>query len=288
VSVERKLPRGVLPVLPAAIWMAILLAAPLAGVLLTSLLTRGADGEVRLPLTIENYRRLAGFGILGYDPVHLRIALRTVTSSLLSTALCVLLGTPVAFFIGTRSPRLRAVLLVLVCIPFWTNLLVRTYAWQILLAPRGVFASLAGMVLAGASESGLYPSYRAVLVGLVCDYLPYFVLPLYASVEQVDWRLYEAAADMGAPPARAFLHGVLPQVLPGLIAGTTMVFVPSLGQFVVSDLLGGSKELLLGNAIAQQFGQSRDWPFGAALATVQLVLAIALLRLARRAKGSDA
>ena len=203
--------------------------------------------------------------------------------------LCALLGLPLAFFISGLGARWKTFALTLVVIPLWTNLLIRTYAWQLLLAPESFLAKAA--VLLGLASAGepLYPSALAVYVGLVCDYLPFLVLPLYASVEKIDWMLAEAARDLGASGWNVFRHAVLPQILPGLAAGVVLVFVPATGQFVIPDLLGGSKTVLIGNVIQQQFGASRDWPFGSALATVSmLVVLLALWFHARVAQRKGA
>jgi spermidine/putrescine transport system permease protein len=177
----------------------------------------------------------------------------------------------------------------LVVIPLWTNLLIRTYAWQLLLGSNGFLAKVA--IVLGLAQTGeaLYPSTFAVLVGLVCDYLPFLVLPLYASVEKIDWTLADAARDLGASGWNVFRHAVLPQIMPGMAAGIVLVFVPATGQFVIPDLLGGSKTVLLGNVIQQQFGASRDWPFGSAIATVAMLVVLGGLwfhtRIARKGKS---
>jgi len=170
--------------------------------------------------------------------------------------------------------RFKTLALTLVVIPFWTNLLIRTYAWQILFAPESWLTRAAHWLGIGAAGDALYPSTLAVMVGMVCDFLPFMVLPLYASVEKIDWSLAEAAMDLGANPCSVFRHALLPQIRPGLIAGIVLVFLPATGQFVIPDLLGGAKTVMLGNAIQQQFGQSRDWPFGSAIALVALVLVV--------------
>jgi spermidine/putrescine transport system permease protein len=172
--------------------------------------------------------------------------------------------------------------LTLVVIPFWTSLLIRTYAWQILLAPGSKLAQIAAWLGWIVGGDGLFPSIGAVLVGMVCDFLPFLVLPLYASVEKLDWALVEAARDLGAKGGAVFRHAVLPQIRPGLLAGFILVLLPATGQFVIPDLLGGSKTVMLGNAIQQQFAQSRDWPFGAAIACASLALLMIGLTLHAR------
>ena len=267
---------------PALAWVTVFLLVPLAFVIALSFAQRGDAGEIVWQFTWENYSRLAGNGALGFDPVQPLILARSLGVGLATALLCLLTGLPVAFFIAGLSRRWKTVALTLVVIPFWTNLLIRTYAWQLLLAPEGWLADIlttAGLVPAGQA---LYPGWPAVMLAMLCDYLPFMVLPLYASVEKVDWSLTEAAEDLGASPMRAFWHAVMPQIRPGMIAGAVLVFLPATGQFVIPDLLGGAKVALLGNAVQQQFGSSRDWPFGSAIAVAALVVMIFSLWLHTR------
>lgn len=250
------------------LWLLLFFVAPLLGVVCVSFLTRGAYGELELPVTLENYKRVAGFGLLGFDPLYPTILARSLIIAAATAFLCILCALPVAFYIADLSRRGKTIALTLLVIPFWTNLLVRTYAWQILLGPN------------------LYPGNFAVMMVLVCDYLPFAALPIYASVERINWELAEAARDLGAGDWQTFRHGILPQIRSGLLAGAALVFLPATGQFVIPDLLGGAKTVLLGNLLQQQFGPSRDWPFGAAIATVSAaIVLIGLLvqsRLSRR------
>ena len=271
---------------PALAWVTIFLLVPLGFVIALSFAQRGDAGEIVWRFSWENYSRLFGNGALGFDPVQPLILARSLGVGLATAMLCMLTGLPVAFFIAGLSRRWKTVALTLVVIPFWTNLLIRTYAWQLLLAPEGWLAhtlTSAGLLPPGTA---LYPGWPAVMLAMVCDYLPFMVLPLYASVEKVDWSLTEAAEDLGAPPLRAFWHAVLPQIRPGMIAGGILVFLPATGQFVIPDLLGGAKVALLGNAVQQQFGASRDWPFGSAIAVAALVvMSISLWLHTRVTKG---
>jgi spermidine/putrescine transport system permease protein len=239
-----------------------------------SFFTRGPYGEIEWPLTLESYKRLLGFGELGFDPLYPAILARSVALGGSTAVLCALLGLPLAFFIARLSSKFKTLALTLVVIPFWTNLLIRTYAWQILFAPESWLVRAAHALGASAAGEALYPSMFAVAVGMVCDFLPFMVLPLYASVEKIDWTFAEAAMDLGANRTNVFWHTLLPQIRPGLIAGFVLVFLPATGQFVIPDLLGGAKTVMLGNAIQQQFGQSRDWPFGSAIALLALALVI--------------
>jgi len=279
------LARSALTAGPAIGWVTLFLLLPLLGIVLFSVLTRGPYGELQLPFTFGSYSRLAGFGLFGFDPQYPLIILRSVVLAAGTTAVCLLAAFPLAFFIAGLPGRAKGIALTLVVIPFWTNLLIRTYAWQILFAPDALLTRAA--VAVGLAEEGmpLYPSAFAVYVGMLCAYLPFLVLPLYTAVEKIDWSIAEAASDLGADGRRVFRHAILPQVMPGMVAGMILVFVPATGQFVIPDLLGGAKTVLIGNAIQQQFGASRDWPFGSAIALVAMALVLLGLWLQTRTAG---
>ena len=271
---------------PGVGWLVVLLLFPLLAVAVISFMTRGDYGETQLPFTLDNYKRLAGFGLLGFDALYPVILARSLILGLGTALACVLTGLPLAFFIARLPARFKNLALTLVVIPFWTNLLIRTYAWQILLAPESWLSRIAHAVGIGSTGEALYPGTFAVAIGMICDYLPFMVLPLYTSVEKLDWSLAEAAMDLGANGVKVFRHAILPQITPGLVAGIILVFLPATGQFVIPDLLGGAKTVMLGNAIQQQFGQSRDWPFGSAIAVVALALVmVGLWIYARKSAG---
>jgi len=277
--------RALLFAAPAMIWIALLFLLPLAFIFGISFFTNGSYGEVERPLTLESYKRFIGFSSFGWEPLYPYILARSLSLAALAMVLCLTLALPLAFWIAGLPSRRKTFALTLVVIPLWTNLLVRTYAWQLLLAPHGLLARVAAAIGFVHANDGLYPSTFAVCIGLVCDYLPFLVLPLYASVEKIDWTLAEAARDLGASGWNVFRHAVLPQILPGMTAGIILVFVPATGQFVIPDLLGGSKTVLLGNVIQQQFGASQNWPFGSAIATIaMLIVLLALWLNARVAK----
>ena len=257
---------------PAVSWLSVFLLIPLLAVGAISFFSRGAYGEIELPLTLESYKRLLGFGLLGFDPLYPVILFRSLALGAGTALLCILAALPLAFFIARVRPLYKTLALTLVVIPFWTNLLIRTYAWQILFAPESWITRAFQFVGVGNAGEPLYPGILAVAIGMVCDFVPFMVLPLYASVEKIDWSLAEAAMDLGANRVQVFRHALLPQIAPGLAAGIVLVFLPATGQFVIPDLLGGAKTVMLGNAIQQQFGQSRDWQFGSAIAFVALGL----------------
>jgi len=271
---------------PALLWLLLFFVGPLLLIVGVSFLTRGEYGTIEKPWTLENYRRLAGFGLLGYDSLYPAILARSLALGFATAALTLLFALPLAFFIARLPARWKTPALTLVVIPFWTSLLIRTYAWQILLAPESWLSRAAAAVGLIDADSGLYPGTVAVYVGMVCDYLPFMTLPLYASVEKLDWTLAEAAMDLGAHRWNVFRHAVLPQIKPGLLAGFVLVFLPATGQFVIPDLLGGAKTVLIGNVIQQQFGSAGDWPFGAAIAVVSLLVVMLGLWFAGR-KGRE-
>lgn len=274
--------------MPALLWLIVFFLAPTACLLGVGFFTNGALGELERPLTLENFQRFLGFGSFGWEPLYPLIIARSLALAAATMVLCLLLGLPLAFFIAGLPARWNHFALALVVVPLWTNLLVRTYAWQLLLAPGGWLAKSAAALGLIPDGEALYPGTFAVCLGLICDYLPFLVLPLYASVQKIDWTLAEAARDLGASGWKVFRHAVLPQITPGLAAGLTLVFVPATGQFVIPDLLGGAKTVLLGNVIQQQFGPSRDWPFGSAIAAVAMLIVLLALwvntRMSWRAK----
>ena len=268
----------IVSVLPGACWIGLFFLLPFVFIAVISFLSRGEFGQVERPWTFTNYKQLAGFGLFGFEPVYPLILLRSITLAFVTVSICAFASIPLAFFIRSLSGGRRTVALVLLTVPIWTNLLVRTYAWQILLAPDGWITRLANLIGWVGVGDALYPSTGAVLACLICDFLPISALPIYTAVEKLDPALIEAAKDLGASRWKVFRHGIYPQIASGLWAGIILVFLPALGQFVVPDLLGGAKTALLGNLLQQQFGISRDWPLGAAITTVfLLIIAVAVV-----------
>lgn len=261
-------------VLPGAAWQVIFLAVPFLFIMGVSFLSRGDYGQVQRPWTLENYQRLAGYDLLGFDPLYPIILARSVTIALATSIFACFLAVPLAFFITRLGSRAKLFTISALLLPVWTNLLVRTYGWQALLAPEGIVTQFFNFVGLAPSGQALYPGWPAVFVCLVCDYFPFAALPIYAAVEKLNWSLVDAAADLGAGRWNTFRHALWPQIRPGLLAGFIFVMLPALGQFVVPDLLGGAKTVLLGNLLQQQFGVSRDWPFGAAITVVSLALVL--------------
>jgi spermidine/putrescine transport system permease protein len=261
--------------LPAWLSLVLLFAVPFAIVLAYSFLTRGVYGGIELPWTAESYRRL-------FDPLYLAILWRSFAMALAATALCLLLAFPAALFIS-RAARHKNLYLQLVMLPFWTSFLVRTYAWIFLLRDTGLFNT--ALQALGITHGPLPLLYNdgAVLLGLVYGYLPFMVLPIYATLERLDPALVEAAADLGAHPMTTVWRIVVPLSRPGIVAGSVLVFIPCLGAYLTPDLLGGGRTVMVGNLVQNQFTTARDWPFGAAvsialMALVALVLVVFLRR----------
>ncbi|MDR1111173.1 MAG: ABC transporter permease [Deltaproteobacteria bacterium] len=267
---------------PPLLWLTLLLAVPCLMLGALALATRGQYGEVVFSFTLENLKRLAGFGLYGWSPNFLYIILRSFWVATATTVLCVLLAYPLTFHVATRPGRTRVFWLILIIVPFWTNVVVRAYAWLLILGPQAPPARLAaalGLIRDGAA---LYPGPLAVYLGMVSTFLPFMALPLYASVERLNWEILEAAKDLYASRVQIFMQAILPQTRPGLSVGVIVTFVPSMAMFVVTDLLGGAKTMLIGNLIQQQFAQARDWPFGAALSLALMAMTLLCLALLRR------
>lgn len=266
--------------LPALLLVAVAAIAPLVIVFLYSFLTPGEYGDVVFKLSGEGW-----FNVLferdflddsvSLAAVHLEVFWRSITLAAMTTGICLLVGFPMAYFIATRPPHRRSIWLFLITIPFWTNMLIRTFAIQELLRTEGMLNTL--LIRFGLTSEPLQILFteKAVLVGMLYVFLPLMVLPLYSSIEKFDFRLVEAAFDLYADRWKVLTQIILPIVKPGLIAGSVLVFIPALSTYVVPSLLGGGKSLMIGNMIELQFGQGRNWPLGASL-SVTLVLIVAL------------
>jgi len=261
-------------------WLWAFLALPLLAVVGLSFTENGEYGQMTTTPTLENYRRVAGFGLLGWTSANAWTLLRSVVVAGATTLIAVALAYPTAFAIAALPTRRRTLALAAITIPFATNLVVRTYGWMLLLAADAPPArALHTLGLLDHGEA-LHPGALAVYLGMASACLPFAVLPLYASVERLDWTLVEAARDAYAGRWRTFRHAILPQTAPGLWAALVLTFVPALGMFLVPDLLGGGRHQLLGNLIQRQF--AGDWPFGAALAVVLIVASLGGLWALRR------
>jgi spermidine/putrescine transport system permease protein len=215
--------------------------------------------------TLDNYRRVL-------DPIYLHIFWRSIVYAGLTTVICVVIGYPVAYFIARTREEWRHKLLLLVMIPFWTSFLIRTYAWITILKQEGLLNGLLRALRIDTAPLDLLYTPTAVIIGLVYAYLPFMILPIYGSAEKLENAVIEAAYDLGAGPVRAFSAVIVPLTMPGIAAGTLLVFVPAIGMFAITDLMGGAKVPMIGNVIQNQFLQARDWPFGAALGVVFMLM----------------
>jgi spermidine/putrescine transport system permease protein len=263
---------------PSAAWLLVFFLLPLVMVLLVSLGKRGPMGGVVYQWNLDNYIRFI-------DRIYFKIFIRSVWIAAANTLLCLLFGYPLAYFIARRPKRWRNVLLLLVMIPFWTNFLVRTYAWMVILRDKGLINSLLMQIGIITKPLPLLFNQNAVILGLFYGYLPFMVLPLYASIEKLDFSLVEAAQDLGANSLIAFRRIVLPLTMPGVVAGAIITFIPSIGAYVTPDLLGGAKAMMIGNLLQQQFLEVRDWPFGSAVGFILMATVLLATLLYFRTGG---
>jgi spermidine/putrescine transport system permease protein len=259
--------RGFFHAVPAYVYLIVFFVLPLIIVFVFSFASRGRTGRPELEgWNVDSWTRLT-------EPLVSTIVTRSFLVAVLNTVLCLVIGYQFAYWIATRRKQsTRTFLLILVLIPFWSNFLVRTYAWRMLLDSDGYITQLGE--LTGLWGRTLF-TLPAVFLGLLYGYLPFMVLPLYAAIERIDWSLVEAGRDLYASGTKAFLKITLPLSRPGIIAGSILVFIPSLGAYVTPDILGGAKTTLLGNFIVTQFGAARNWPFGSALSSAILIVMLA-------------
>lgn len=262
--------RGFLLSLPPYIYLVFFFAIPLVLVFVYSFASRSSTGQTLLEdWNLESYRRL-------FSPLVLEIFVRSLILALVTTVICLVVAYPFAYYIATRGPRIRNILLVLVMIPFWSNFLVRTYAWRVILGSDGLISQIS-QALGGEPIRVLFTN-SAVLIGLVYGFLPFMVLPLYAAIERLDWSLVEAARDLYADGWTAFRKVTLPLSMPGVVAGSILVFIPSLGAYVTPAILGGARTVLMGDYIVSQFLAARNWPFGSALSfAIMFVMLLATI-----------
>ncbi|MCL4260269.1 MAG: ABC transporter permease [Anaerolineales bacterium] len=285
---RNKSAQGTLLISPTLVFMIGLLIIPLILTLIISFGKRSADGNVIYSFGLHNYIRLLGISYncsagqaVCYDPIYTQILWRSLTLAFNSTVVVILLAYPLAYFIARSHPSRRNTYLFLVLVPLWTNFVIRVYAWMMLLRTQGLINSALAWVadLFGRPFTPLEMLYTpgAVLIGMVYEFLPFMILPIYTSLEKIDGSLYEAAADLGANAVRTFLRVTLPLSAPGMVAGTVLVFIPVMGAFVVSDLLGGKQVILVGNLIQRQFLDARDPTFGSAASLILMALTLVVM-----------
>lgn len=262
---------------PGTLWLLVFFLVPILIMLVYSVMPRGIYGGVDPGFTLEHYRRF-------FDPLYLDILQRTFVWSMACTVICLVLGYPVAYVIA-RAGRWKSFLLFLVVLPFWTSFLVRTFAMIFLLRDTGLINNWLEKL--GVDPIAMLYTPFAVMAGLVYGFLPFMILPIYASLEKLDFSLLEAAEVLGARPAERFRRVTLPLSMPGVVAGCLLVFIPALGSFLTSDLLGGAKEMMIGNLVQNQFSAARNWPFGSAASFIVMALVLAAVMLYLKVKDRE-
>lgn len=273
--------RSALLAAPLIVWSLVFVGAAIVYIILLSFLTRNPEGNgVILKFTLDNYRKLTQSGFA-------RVFVQTLRMAFQTTLLCILIGYPFALIMARTQGRMRKFLLLMVIVPFWTNALVRIYGWRILMmgdGPVNRFLMALGVIDAPLK---MMNTRGAVLLGMVYGLIPFMILPVFSSADKLDRTLIAAGRDLGARPWKVFLTVELPLTLPGLLSGCVLVFVPSMALFFISDLLGGTGDLLVGNIVRDQLLKSRDWPFAAALSVVLLALTGAVLFVQRKLGGKN-
>lgn len=271
-----RLPAGGALLLPAGAWYAVFFLAPLAYMVVISFGENPPyGGPPTLGFHLDGYRELV-------NPLFVQVFVATLRMALLGTVGCLLVGFPLAYFMATRAGRHKTTFLLLIIVPFWTSFLIRTYAWETILDSDGVLSHL--FQATGLLHTPLNVLYTptAIFIGILYNYLPLMVFPLYATLERMDRRLVEASKDLGANPIATLWHITLPLSLPGVVTGCLLVFIPLTGEYLIPAILGGSKNLFVGNLIGEQFlgsGGGSDWPFGAALGVTMVVLLLAVVNI---------
>ena len=276
--------RGTIVVLPAVVWLAIFFLLPLALILVVSLGSRDELGRIVLDdLSLDNYRR-------AFNPDYLPTLVNALRYALLTTVASLLIGYPVAYWISHYGGHRKALLLVLVMLPFWTSYLIRTYAWMIILRDNGVVNGLLRAIGLTSEPIILLNTDFSVVLGMTYGFLPFAILPIYVSIDRLDDNLVAAARDLYASGRSAFLHVTLPLSMPGIIAASLLTFIPAIGDFVTPDLLGGAQQTTIAKVIQERFLDGRDWPFGSALGFILIAVTmvgtlIALRRVRREIVG---
>ena len=269
--------RGLLA-LPMSLWALMFVGVAILYVVALSFLSRAEGFQVQTPVTLENYAKLR-------NSIYLRSLLLSLRLAFVTALSCLLIGYPFGYHMARTKPRTRTWLMLLVIVPFWTNALIRIYGWKILFSANGpINSALLSLGWIQRPLKMLYTDF-AVQVGMVYAMLPFMVLPVYSSVERMDWSMVEASRDLGASPLSAFLTVTVPMTLPGIMAGLVLTFVPSIGLFFLSDLLGGANTMLWGNLVHNELLKSRDLPFAAVLSVVLLGLTGLVILLYRRMGG---
>jgi len=257
---------------PMLLWLTLFVIVPLFYVIQISVMTKNAAGGVTYALSIEGYKGLISAS-------YLEIIWKSFKLAFYTTALCIIIGYPFAVVITKVPKKYSKLIMLLIMLPFWINSVIRIYGWHFILRNEGILNTL--LINLGIIDAPLVMLYTdsAVLLGMVYELLPFMILPLYTSLEKLDYSLLEAASDLGAKKYRGFLRVTLPLTLPGVFAGCIQTFIPSLGLFYISEMMGGGKEMYIGNVIKNQFSYARNWPLGAALSILLIAITLILLKL---------
>ena len=258
--------------LPAILWYGVFFLAPLVQMIGISFAVPGPYGGVEPGFVLDSYQELA-------NPLYLNIFLVTLRMAFIGTLACLIVGYPLAYFLATRASRYKTMLFVLIIVPFWTSFLIRTYAWETILDSQGALSNLLQALGVIHQPLQILYSQVAIFIGIVYNYLPLMVFPLYVSLELMDKRLVEASKDLGAGRLSTFRQVTLPLTLPGVMTGCLLVFIPLSGEYLIPTILGGSKNIFMGSLIANQFLEVHDWPFGAALGVMVMVLLLILVNI---------
>lgn len=261
---------------PYIVWMSLFIVVPLMLIVAFSFSVKTSEG---LRFSLENFKRLM-------DPIYFKVFGRSISLAIQSTILCLLIGYPVAYIISKKPEHRRGMLIMLFILPMWMNFLLRTYAWLAILGKNGLLNNLLGII--GIGPIDILYTNTAVLLGMVYNFLPFMVLPIYTSLLKMDQDLINAAYDLGASKITAFRKVIFPLSLPGVVSGITMVFMPAVSTFVISQLLGGGKELLIGNLIEQQFTTVGNWNFGSAISIIMMILILIAMAVTSKFSDDDA
>jgi len=264
---------------PALLWMVSFFIIPLLFIVVVSFSTRGEVGNIVYKFTFSNYSKLL-------DPLYINIFFKSILIAIYTTVLCLVLGYPFAFIIANTNRKFKSILLLLIILPFWTNSLVRTYAMIVLLRTEGIINTVLLHLHLISTPLHLMYNNTAVMIGMLYMMFPFMVLPLYTSIEKLDKRVLDAASDLGAGPIYKFLKITLPLTKGGIVSGSILVFIPTLGLFFVTDLMGGSKVTLMSNLIKNQFLTARDWPFGSAISVILIIVMVSVIIYNSRVSGT--
>jgi len=264
---------------PVSAWMILLVAIPFIYIFAISFMNKGPYGGVVVGFTLDNFKQV-------FDPLYLKVFGESLLISALTTIICILIAYPFTYFIAQKSTIKKTVFMAMVIVPFLVSSLIRLFGWINLLRKDGIINSM--LLKLGVIHEPLQLVYNTtgVMIGLVYMLLPFMILPLYSSIEKLDKSLLEACSDLGAKPITSFLRVTLPLTMPGVFAGSILVFIPSLGYFFVTDLLGGNKMQVIGNIIRNQFITARNWPLGAAISIFLIIITLVLVKLYQKSGGN--